>query len=395
MKKTLVMPKLGLTMTEGVITEWLVGPGERFDAQQIILLVEMEKATNEIVAEEAGVLLEIVQPEGATVEVGMPIARYEDVVAVVVSAPVAASPLQAPETSVPAEARAVTKTKTPRDSSPENPDRVLSTPLARRLANEGGIDIAMITGSGPHGRVKGRDVEDARAVAPEAAPAIVPTSMQAAMAKRLTLAKQTVPHFYLAREFDAGAIIELRAEIAKLSGAKITLNHFIVSAIGRALNDDKAANRVWRDGKILQFDTSDVGIAVHASHGLTVPILRNAGALALREVAQEAHNLVARARNHKLTAAEMIGGAISVSNAGMFNVTYVTPIINPGQGMILGVGSIRQVFRPDAQGQPLCKSEIGLMLACDHRIMDGVTGLRYLELVCAYLETPSRLWNVT
>lgn len=211
------------------------------------------------------------------------------------------------------------------------------------------------------------------------------------MARRLTAAKQDVPHFYLALEADVAALSTLRAKLNQAGGPRLTLNDFIVAALGRALLDEPAANRVWIDHEMLQFDTSDVGVAVNTERGLFVPVVRDPGRQSLSEVAGQTRALVDRARAGRLGAAEMSGGAVTVSNAGMFNVTYMTPIITPGQAMTMGVGSVRQLFRPDAQGLPSLRSEIGLVLACDHRVLDGVSGLRFLNCVVRYLHRPGDL----
>lgn len=212
--------------------------------------------------------------------------------------------------------------------------------------------------------------------------------MQAATARRLSGVKATVPHFYLSTEADVGRLVALREELNAIGTVRLTMNHFIVAALGRALRDDPSANRIWIDDAILQFEGSDVGVAVSTDRGLFVPVVRDAGELPLAALARASQSLVERARDGRLSAADTSGGAVTVSNAGMFDVTHMTPIINPGQAMILGVGSIREVFRPDAQGQPQLRREIGLVLACDHRILDGVSGLRFLNRVVAHLEQP-------
>ena len=215
--------------------------------------------------------------------------------------------------------------------------------------------------------------------------------MQRTVAKRLTSAKQDVPHFYLTLEADVMKLMTLRAELNIASAQRVTLNDFVVAALGRALDDMPQVNRVWADDAMLQFEHSDVGIAVHTDDGLYVPVVRQAGQQSLRELARQTQALVARARAKSLGALEMSGGAVTVSNAGMFNVTYITPIINPGQAMILGVGSIRDVFRPDAARMPVLRSELGLVLACDHRVLDGATGSKFLNRVVDLLQHPLEL----
>ncbi len=216
-----------------------------------------------------------------------------------------------------------------------------------------------------------------------------PTATQATIARRLTQAKQETPHFCLAAEAEVTRLLALRADLNQQPGhPKVTLTHLIVAAVGRALRDLPQFNRVWRNEGITRFSACDVGVAVSTERGLLVPVVRNAGACSLAEIVHATGHLVERARTGTLTAQDMYGGAITVSNAGMHNVTWMTPIINPGQSMILGVGSVRQVFRPDGAGAPVLRQELGLVLAADHRLLDGVSGLKYLNAVIDRLQRP-------
>ena len=212
------------------------------------------------------------------------------------------------------------------------------------------------------------------------------------MARRLSEVKQGVPHFYLAAEAEVTALIALRGTLnAEAGRPRVTMTTFIVAAVGRALADLPDANTVWMDGELVTFGAADVGVAVNAPQGLYVPVVRDAGRKSIERIAAESRALVERAREGKLTLDEMAGGAFTVSNAGMHNVTYMTPIVNPGQSAVLGVGSVRQVFRPDDEGRPALRQELGLVLAADHRVFDGVSGLELLNGIIGYLESPSGL----
>lgn len=212
------------------------------------------------------------------------------------------------------------------------------------------------------------------------------------MAQRLTAAKQQVPHFYLSVEAEMSAVMALRAQLnSAQSRRKLTLNHFVLAAVGQALQAMPEVNRVWTDEGILSLTQSDVGMAVNTDKGLLVPVLREVGRQSLGGLAQQAGELIARAQAGRLSAAEMQGGAITVSNAGMHDVTYMASIINPGQSMILGVGSIRELFRPDEHGQPVIRREMGMVLSADHRVLDGVCGLKFLKLVVQALSQPMGL----
>lgn len=469
MRRELLMPKLGLTMTEGLLSEWVVPEGGAFQAGAPIFLVETEKVVTEIEAERSGVLLQVVVQAGETVPVGTLVGYWDDGAgagdarapdagaagagaagageAAGAAKAAALQPSAAGSAGVPsADARSEAAASAPagtagaggvaRAAGVARTDgaRIVATPLARRIAAAQGIDLAAVRGSGPRGRIKAADVvEAARSTAPAApaatapastapaaaapasaafAPAasappapgaaarppapvhvtpVAPTAVQLATAKRLTAVKASVPHFYLSLDVDVRRLLALREELNGFGVERLTLNHFIVAALGRALRDEPAANRVWIDDQILQFETSDVGVAVDTGRGLFVPVLRDAGGLALVEVARRTQALVERARDGGLSVADTSGGAVTVSNAGMHGVAYMTPIINPGQAMILGVGSVRELFRPDAEGRPELRREIGLVLACDHRILDGVAGLRFLNRVASYLEQPLKL----
>ncbi|MCW5672374.1 MAG: 2-oxo acid dehydrogenase subunit E2, partial [Hydrogenophaga sp.] len=275
-------------------------------------------------------------------------------------------------------------------------ERLLATPLARRLAHTRGIDLSAVAGSGPRGRIRAADLPAVASASAAAVPVPVvdgalraPTSTEQTIARRLVAAKQEIPHFYLSVEAEVSALQQLRAELnAAQTEVRFTLNHFIVAAVGRALAQMPQVNRVWTADGILSLPSADVGMAVHTGRGLMVPVLRDLGRQPLASVAREAAAAASRAQAGRLAAAEMAGGAITVSNAGMHDVTYMSSIINPGQAMILGVGSVRGVFRPDADEQPVLRREIGLVLSADHRVLDGVTALQFLKRVVGALERP-------
>lgn len=395
----LLMPKLGLTMVEGLVAEWKVTPGQVFAQGEVLLVVETEKVANEIEAEGPGVMTEILVPQGGTAAVGSVIARWRDAPAES-GVPGSSLPLPAP---LGKEARATSQPPAPSGT------RISSTPLARRFARRHGIDLAKVRGTGPSGRVTMADVE-AAAGASQASPPVespgkgetIPFvgsetrtpagSIQATMARRLTAVKQEVPHFYLASEAEATALLDFRKSWNEDPGnPRITINHLVVAAVGRALLDLPGANRVWDAGQVVTFSGTDVGIAVHTPRGLFVPIVRDAGRRGLYEVVEQSERLIGKTREGRLEGNDTAGGAMAVSNAGMFQVSYLTPIINPGHSAILGVGSIRQLFRPDEGGHPSLRREIGLVLACDHRVFDGVAGLELLNKIIAYLENPLRL----
>ncbi|WP_454019767.1 dihydrolipoamide acetyltransferase family protein [Azospirillum sp. Marseille-Q6669] len=411
MVRELVMPKLGLTMTEGVLAEWRVSPGQPFRSGDVLLVVETDKIASEVEADSDGVLIETTIPAGETVAVGTPIARWS-------ANGAGAAP--APE---PAEAPAAKPAPTPVAANARplpapvrsNGERILSTPLARRRAEGLGVDLGTVAGSGPRGRIKVADVEAAAQTRPALQPApqpelqapkidapvaerSKPTTLQATVARRLTAAKRDVPHFYLAAEAEVTELAALRDRLnadTESGLPRISMTHLVLAAVGRALAAMPEMDRVWDDeppgGAILALGRGDIGMAVDTPRGLVAPVLRGAATLPLDRLAAEAAALTRRARDGRLTEEDFQGGAVTVSNAGMHNVTYMTSIINPGQSSILGVGSVRSVFRPDAAGTPVLKRELGLVLSADHRLFDGVTALAFLNRIIAGLERPLRL----
>jgi pyruvate dehydrogenase E2 component (dihydrolipoamide acetyltransferase) len=388
MVRDLVMPKLGLTMTEGLVSEWRVKPGDRFKAGDVLLVVETEKLANEVEAEADGALVEVTAQAGETIACGETIARWAPEGAA--EAPAAATPrpvapVPPPSPPPPAEVR-----------PPAANGRVIATPLARRRARDLAVDLAGLTGSGPGGRIKAADVEgaaSARSPAPASPPAGArrpASAFQRTVARRLTETKMQTPHFYLAAEAEVSALLALRARL-KGEGLRLSLTPFILAAVGRCLVDLPAMDAVWEEGEIVTLGCADVGLAIDSPRGLVVPVLRGVGHKALSELGAETTALIAAVRAKGVTMEQLQGGAVTVSNAGMHNVTYMTSIINPGQSMILGVGSVREVFRPDADGAPALRRELGLVLSADHRLFDGVAALRFLNAIIGYIERPERL----
>ena len=321
------MPKLGLTMTEGAVVEWPLAEGSRFDAGTVVVVIETDKTANEVEAPAPGMLKRILVQPGETVAVGTVIAEWEFDAAPALGA----ASLAAASVAVPAAGQPV------------------------RVAL-GAIALAA--------------------------------------ARRMTQSKQQIPHFYLSTEIDAGPLQAFRAQWNgngdKLR-RRLSVTHVFLSALGRALGRHRELNRVWDAETFLELSTVDIGIAVNTEQGLLVPVLRNVDQLGLQQLAEAADELIARARAGKLAPDDASGGAITLSNAGMYDVTHMTSIINPGQSAILGVGSERRTFRPDASGASRSVGEIGVVLSCDHRVLDGVAGLKLLRELRSGLAAPESL----
>jgi pyruvate dehydrogenase E2 component (dihydrolipoamide acetyltransferase) len=408
----IVMPKLGLTMTEGLLASWRVQPGDTVKAGDVLFVVETEKIATEIEAPAEGRIESIAVPEGRTVPVGTVVATWTGPAAHVEAA-AAAYAAPASETAAPID--------TPRPDGDARPARIVATPLARRRAADAGIDLATIRGSGPRGRIKAADVEAALAQArhasppeparapPSAAPELPASPAASAsqtasvsrrpasqietiVARRLTASKQTIPHFYILADADVTELLRIREQLNSVEGApRVSINHLIVAAVGKALARLPDMNSLWDDGEIVTLAGTDVGIAVDTPRGLLVPVLRNAGGISLDALTAAASDLVTRAREGRLQQEDLEGGSISVSNVGMFGASYLVPIINPGQSAILGVGALKSVFRPDAAGAPVLRQEVGLVLSCDHRVFDGVRAARFLDRVAHLLQHPLQL----
>ncbi len=395
---TIVMPKLGLTMTEGLIASWSVKPGDEVSEGDILFVVETEKIATEVAAHGPGRILSIDAGEGDVVPVGAPVATWTGA-----SAPAAG------DGAAPAEAPAPAETAPPTPKAAQAGGRILATPLARKIARGAGIDLATVTGTGPRGRIKAGDVEALMAAPPAkpsappaSAPSLPPppaeatrrpaTGIEKVVARRLTEAKQTIPHFYVLAEADVTRLLALREELNAQRGfARLSLTHFVVAAVGRALAQMPEVNVLWGEDEVIALPHGDVGVAVDTARGLLVPVVRRADSLSLDAIARTMGEAVDRARDGRLEATDLQGGAISVSNVGMFGASHLVPIINPGQSAILGAAAVKPTFRPDEAGAPALVQELGLVLSCDHRVLDGVKAARFLDLIVKLLQQPLTL----
>lgn len=399
------MPKLGLTMTEGVLAEWKVAPGDSVAAGDTIFVVETDKISNEIEAAEAGVIEAVSVAEGETVGVGRPVATML-VEGVEEPSPQgeqpALSPLQAAQFADPSPAHEVAA---PLSEEERSASRHRATPLARRVAQAEGIDLGDVAGTGPRGRITADDVLAAgqgpavppRDALPQRDAAVsgkmIPlNSFQKVTARRLMEAKREIPHFYVFAEADVTALLELREQLNAMPAfPRLSISHFILTAMGRALAGRPPLNRVWTEHGLVELPQADVGLAVEGPKGLVAPVLRDLARRTLDEVAIEAARIVDQVRAGRVAMKDLQGGATTLSNVGMFGATGLVPIINPGQSSILGVGRSQGVFRPDAQGAPQLCRVLALTLSCDHRVVDGAEAARFLQTIQNGLEAPAAL----
>jgi pyruvate dehydrogenase E2 component (dihydrolipoamide acetyltransferase) len=423
------MPQLGETVAEGKIVKWFKSAGDAVKPGENLFEIETDKTSMEVPATSAGTLLEIRFLVGDVAKVGAVVAIIGGAGETASAAPAAAAkaPAAAPRAAaapVPAMQAAPTPRTTPLDPFREvrTPERnfgpaklssgTFTTPLARRLAGERGIDLSRVTGSGPHGRIVAQDVEGAAPAAPAMATAasvaqvkalyegvayeeIPLDSMRRTIAKRLAEAKQTIPHFYLTADMDAGRLIAMREEANAAAPVKdgspafkLSLNDFIIKAWAAALQRIPAANSVWAEDRILRFTHSDIGVAVAIDGGLITPVIRNAELKSLTKISAEMRDLAERARIRKLKPNEYQGGSSAISNLGMFGVREFSAIINPPHATILAVGATRRAPVEAEDGAVKFISQMTVTLSCDHRVVDGALGAELLAAFKTFVEKP-------
>ena len=443
MPTNILMPALSPTMEKGNLAKWLKKEGDKVKSGDVIAEIETDKATMEYEAVDDGTLAKIVVPEGTQdVAVNSVIAvlanEGEDVKAAA-SAGIKAPPPKKEETKKPdaKQATPAGETRPARtaqsqpspvqkaDSTrPAGANRIFSSPLARRLAKESNIDLNRVQGSGPHGRIIARDIEQAKSGkglrAPSAAPAgaglIAPTmsdaqirslyeessyeliphdGMRRTIAQRLTASVQTIPHFYETMDCDIGRLMAAREEINASApkskdgkpAYKLSVNDFVIKALALALQRIPDANVSWSEAGLLKHKHSDIGVAVALPGGLITPIVRNAESKSLSTISNEMRDLASRARDRKLKPHEYQGGTSSVSNLGMYGIKDFTALINPPQSTILavGTGEERAVVR---NGKIEAATIMSVTLSCDHRALDGALGAELISAFKTLIENP-------
>jgi pyruvate dehydrogenase E2 component (dihydrolipoamide acetyltransferase) len=438
----ILMPALSPTMEKGNLAKWLKEEGDAVKSGDVIAEIETDKATMEVEAVDDGTLARILVPEGTQdVAVNDIIAvlagEGEDVKAAGASAkaspapapaqPAAAKePAPATKAAEPAPRPAAAPKVAPAAAAPQQVNgqtRIFSSPLARRLAKDAGIELGRISGSGPHGRIVARDVESAKSgkgLKPSAAPAVAPAppagpseqqvratfaegtyevvphdNMRKIIAQRLTLSKQTIPHFYLTVDCDIGKLGAAREEINAAApknkdgkpAYKLSVNDFVIKALALALQRVPDANVTWTDSAMLKHKASDVGVAVAIPGGLITPVIRNAHLKSVSVISAEMKDFAARARARKLKPEEYQGGTTAVSNLGMYGIKEFSGVINPPHATILavGVGEQRAVVRG---GKIEAATIMSATLSCDHRAVDGALGAEFLAAFKVLIENP-------
>jgi len=444
----ILMPALSPTMEKGNLAKWLKKEGDKVKSGDVIAEIETDKATMEVEAVDEGTIVKILVPEG-TQDVAVndviavlagegedvksagaaasapPKAAAEKAAEAPAAKPAAAAPPQAaaPAAKAPAAAAPAPHAAAPAAQA-NGHARIFSSPLARRLAKDAGIELARVTGSGPHGRVIARDVEQAKsgkglkapAAAPSAAPGIAPSmsdqqiralfedgsyeviphdGMRRTIAQRLTASVQTVPHFYLTMDCDIGKLLEAREEInaaapkdkEKKPLYKLSVNDFVIKAMAIALQRIPNCNVSWTEAGMLKHKHSDIGVAVAMPGGLITPIIRKAETKSLSTISAEMKDFAARARARKLKPEEYQGGTTAISNLGMYGIKDFTAVINPPHATILAVGTSeeRAVVR---HGNIVAAHIMSVTLSCDHRAVDGALGAELIGAFKMLIENP-------
>lgn len=429
------MPALSPTMEEGNLAKWLVKEGDKVESGDVIAEIETDKATMEVEAADEGTVGKILVPEGtdgvkvnAVIAVLLEEGESADDIGDVSNTGGADESAAKDEgdKAVNPKAEPKSESRAPTAPASDKGERIFATPLARRMAEEAGLDLKQVKGSGPRGRIVKEDVAKAKeqgtgsagpqqaaaqkaAMPAASAPAVSgpdakqladmmgmeyeeqPNSnMRKVIAKRLLESKQTVPHFYLTVECRLDALLAARKQMNDEAGGeyKLSVNDFVIKAVANALKTYPAANTAWTEAAILQYKHADISVAVATPNGLITPIIKKAEQKGLRDISTEMKDLAARARDNKLKPEEFQGGTFSVSNLGMFGVSHFQAIINPPQACILAVGAGEKKPFVDASGEMKVGTFMSCTLSVDHRAVDGAVGAEYLKVFKQNIENP-------
>ncbi len=414
MPELLRMPEVAAGATSAILSAWSVATGEEYAAGSVIAVIETEKAVVDMEVEIAGRILRTLVSEGADVAIGDPIAvtampgeDVPDVDAAVAALGAGSAPEpRNAEPTAPSSAPESARHVTPLQVSGE---RIFISPIARKRAREAGVDIATLTGTGPQGRIRRRDVESAIASgvtsgpaartlgAPAASTLEVPefedlphSRLRRAIANRLTQSVTTAPHFYVKGSARVDRLLAMRAEINSGGDIKVSVNDLLIKAMARTHALVPAMNAIWMDDHIRRFRQVDIAMAVSTDTGLVTPVLRDVDSTSLRALAQQTKDLAQRARSGDLRQHELEGGSTSISNLGMYGTEEFTAIINPPHASILAVGAAR----PEAvviDGEVSVATVLRVSLSIDHRPVDGAIGAEWMREFVALLEAPSRI----
>ena len=423
-----LMPALSPTMEDGTLAKWFVKEGDKVEPGDLLAEIETDKATMEFEAVEEGIIEKLLVSEGTEgVKVNSAIATLsgED--------NSTSKNIEGPATSntIKTETSAINAKKIENNSNSKSRDRVFITPLARRIAEQKGIDINLISGTGPHGRIIKKDLANlksaplgsvpqdpnvvtAKSISPNILESfsydalleiyadrnfteIALDGMRKTIASRLSEAKQTIPHFYLRRSVKMENLLDFRQKInEKLldKNIKVSINDIIIKACSEALQSNPDANAIWAGNKLIKFESSDIAVAVSVEGGLFTPVLKDTDQKTISNISEEMKDLASRARAKKLMPTEFQGGSFAISNLGMFGIESFDAIINPPHAAILAVGTGKKKPIVLDDGSLGAATEMELSLSVDHRVIDGVLGVQLLHTIVDNLENPIGLLNI-
>ena len=404
MATDVIMPQMGFDMEEGTVVRWLKAEGDNVDRGEPIVEIETDKATVEVESFASGLLRRIVVTEGITVPVGQ-------IIGIIASAdedlPQIPSPSMgegqgeddSPTPSTAASPASVISEPTPTPPAPSKGDRILVSPLAKRIAEEKGVDLSTVTGTGPKGRITKEDVLTAAEANQAPAPAPSGTGdvtelsrMRQTIARRMTQSKQEMPHFYVTASIDMTRAMTLREELNELwaGEARLTVNDLIIKASALALAKFPAFNSHYADGKIKHNPSLNIGIAIALEDGLIAPAILDCGGRSLKDISAASRDLSTRARNGVLKPQEYTEATIAISNLGMFQIDSFIAIINPKQSASIAVGSVTKqpVVR---DGQIIIADIMQCTISADHRVVNGAEAAQFVNEIKGYLEKPASL----
>ena len=396
----ILMPALSPTMTEGNLSKWLVKEGDKVNSGDVIAEIETDKATMEIESADEGTVTKLLIKEGTeSVPVNSPIAVLD-------GEENENDGADNKDDFIKTDKKINKGEETPKEKLSSQPtekiitvnedisfnDKIIASPIVKKIAKEDGINLDNIKGSGPNGRIIMKDLNITDKVNQKINDNFYsPSSIRKVIAKRTTETKQNVPHFYLSIESDADKLIEMRKKINENLNEKISINDILVKALAQAQFLNPATNVSWSDGKIIKYETIDVSIAVALKEGLITPIIKDADKKGLIEISLEIKDLVKKANKGSLLPEEYNGGTISISNLGMFGITEFSAIINPPQSSILAVGAIRKV--PSVENDAVViTNKLKSTLSADHRVLDGAVAAKLLKDFNDIIEDPFNLW---
>ena len=423
-----LMPALSPTMEDGTLAKWFVKEGDKVEPGDLLAEIETDKATMEFEAVEEGIIEKLLVSEGTEgVKVNSAIATLsgeDNSTLKNIEEPAASD-------TVKTEASAINAKKIENNSNSKSRDRVFISPLARRIAKKQGIDINLISGTGPHGRIikkdlanikspplgsvlQDPDVVTAKSISPNISDSfsydalleiyadrkfteIALDGMRKTIASRLSEAKQTIPHFYLRRSVKMENLLDFRQKINKKlldKNIKVSINDIIIKACSEALQTNPDANAIWAGNKLIKFDSSDIAVAVSVEGGLFTPVIKDTDQKTISNISEEMKDLASRARAKKLMPTEFQGGSFAISNLGMFGIESFDAIINPPHAAILAVGTGKKKPVVSDDGSLGAATEMELSLSVDHRVIDGVLGAQLLHTIVDNLENPIGLLNI-